>query len=220
VTAVVVAEAPAPGCLPGLSDLLDAEGRIRLQRALIRRAARWAAAAARGRAILVLAGEAGSARLAGGPRDGGAGDPFGLAGDPDGALWTAVVSGPSENLSALVQNAVQASGPLVVAGAAWPRLGPWHASGAWADLDAGIGAVFGPALDGGAYLVALAAPERELLGLPARPAGLMRSVEAARAHGHEVGLLRHERGLVTGDDAAAFLADPLLDPELRAALGG
>jgi hypothetical protein len=36
--------------------------------------------------------------------------------------------------------------------------------------------------------------------------------------GAEVGLLRHERLLLTPDDAAAFLADPLLDRAVRAAL--
>jgi hypothetical protein len=54
---------------------------------------------------------------------------------------------------------------------------------------------------------------------PARPAS-PRALELARGLGHEVGLLRHERALATPDDAAAFLADPLLAPELRAALAG
>ncbi len=43
-------------------------------------------------------------------------------------------------------------------------------------------------------------------------------LEQARALGASVGLLRHERVLATPDDAAALAADPLVDPELRAAL--
>jgi hypothetical protein len=36
--------------------------------------------------------------------------------------------------------------------------------------------------------------------------------------GAEVGMLRHERLLVTPADAAALLADPMAPPDLRAAL--
>ena len=43
-------------------------------------------------------------------------------------------------------------------------------------------------------------------------------LERARALDASVGLLRHERALTTPDDAAALAADPLVDPELRAAL--
>jgi len=108
----------------------------------------------------------------------------------------------------------------VVAGAAWPRLGRGHAAAAYSDLRAGARAVFGPALDGGAYLVAVPDRATDLLSLPEGPAGLPRALETARTRGDEVGLLRHERELATPADAAAFLADPLLAPELRAALAG
>ena len=40
----------------------------------------------------------------------------------------------------------------------------------------------------------------------------------ARELGAEVGMLRHERLLVTPGDAAALLADPLAPADLRAAL--
>ena len=73
-------------------------------------------------------------------------------------------------------------------------------------------------LDGGAYLVALAAPEPELLALPPAPAGLARALEDVRDRGQEIGLLRHERRLATPDDAAAYLADPLLGADVREAL--
>jgi glycosyltransferase A (GT-A) superfamily protein (DUF2064 family) len=194
VTAIVVAAAPVPGCLPGLAPLLDAHARARLQARLIERAAAWAAAAARGRAVLVLEGASGE-RL-------------------DATLP------PGVEVVDAASRGDAVDGPLLLAGAAWPRLGPEHAAAAWSDLEAGAGAVFGPALDGGAYLVALARPDADLLTLPRGPAGLPRAIEAAQAHGHEVGLLRHERGLAGPDDAAAFLADPLLADDLRALLRG
>jgi glycosyltransferase A (GT-A) superfamily protein (DUF2064 family) len=192
VTVRIVAEAPAAACLPGLAPLLAPDARARLQRLLIARAARWAVAAARGPVELALAGAA------------------------DAALATALPRGV--RIVAGAGDPVAGSGPVLVAGAAWPRLGPEHAAAAWADLDAGAGAGFGPALDGGAYLVGLAEPDPELAILPQGPAGLPRAIEAARARGREVGLLRHERALADPDDAAAFLADPLLESSLRDAL--
>lgn len=191
-TAIVVADAPGPECLPGLAPLLGPDARARLQTALIARAASWAAAAARGRAVLVLAGESTDA----------------LAAEPPPGVEVLHGVAPSR----------LATGPVLLAGAAWPRLGPEHAAAAWSDLDAGAVAAFGPALDGGAYLIALARPAPEQLALPVGPAGLPRAIEAARVHGDEIGLLRHERALVAPDDAVAFLADPLLDADLRALL--
>jgi hypothetical protein len=44
------------------------------------------------------------------------------------------------------------------------------------------------------------------------------ALEAARTRGEEIGLLRHERALAGVEDAEAFLADPRLAPEVRAAL--
>ena len=206
VTAVVVAEAPAPGCLPGLAPLLSELARVELQRLLVARAAAWAAAAAPGRAVLALAGE---------PPDGAAALPGGVE-----IVARPVAAAAGAAGAPLVREAARrfGDGGVLVAGAAWPRLGPEHAAAALADLAAGAGSVFGPALDGGAYLVGLAEPVPELLGLPAGPAGLPRALEVARGLGHEVGLLRHERALATRHDAAAFLADPLLARELRAAL--
>jgi uncharacterized protein len=202
VNAIVVAESPVPGCLPELAPLLGAGARVRLQALLIERTLRWATAAGSGRAVLAVAG----------------GVPAQLARAVPAEVT--VVAGAAS--AALLRDAAAAAGdgPLLLAGAAWPRVGRAHAAAARSDLEAGAGAVFGPALDGGAYLVGIADAVGDLLALPAGPAGLPRALETARAHGYEIGLLRHERALVTPDDAAAFLADPLLDPELRAALGG
>jgi hypothetical protein len=207
VTAIVVAEAPAPGCLAGLAPQLAETPRVEVQLALLRRAVAWALATAPGRAVVALTGE----------------PPAGLSDRlPDGVAIVAgePASAAAPDAAALVRAAAErfGEGPVLVAGAAWPRLGPQHAAAALADLSAGAASAFGPALDGGAYLVALAQPVPELLLLPAGPAGLPRALELARGLDHEVGLLRHERALATTDDAAAFLADPLLAPELRVAL--
>jgi glycosyltransferase A (GT-A) superfamily protein (DUF2064 family) len=190
VTAIVIAAAPVPGCLPGLAPLLDEDARARLQARLIERAAAWAAGAARGPAVVAL--------------EGATGNRVSLPAGVD------VV-----DTSALAD---VADGPVLLAGATWPRLGREHAAAAWEDLDAEAAGVFGPSLDGGAYLVGLRRPVPELLALPRGPAGLPGALEAARTHGGELGLLRYERQLAGRDDAAAFLADPLLAPDLRALL--
>jgi glycosyltransferase A (GT-A) superfamily protein (DUF2064 family) len=110
-------------------------------------------------------------------------------------------------------------GPLLVAGAGCPRLGPAHAAAALADLDAGCDVVFGATLTGGWYLAGLRAPRPELLAVAdLRGGGIGAVLGRARELGAEVGLLRHERVLATPGDAAALAADPLVDAELRAAL--
>jgi glycosyltransferase A (GT-A) superfamily protein (DUF2064 family) len=182
--AVVVAEPPGPDCLAGLAPLLGPEARRGLQAVLVERAARWAAAATPGRAVVLV--------------DADVDLPAGVARVADLA-------------------AVAPGGPLLLARAACPRLGPEHAAGAREDLAAGSGTVLGPALDGGAYLAAFARPG-PAPALPAGPDGLARALDAARARAEEVGLLRHERGLATPEDAAAFLADPRLPADVRAAL--
>ncbi len=53
-----------------------------------------------------------------------------------------------------------------------------------------------------------------------REGGIGLVLKRAGELGAEVGMLRHERLLVTPADAAALLADPLLPDELRAALSG
>jgi hypothetical protein len=230
-TVVVLADAPDGECLPGLADLLAGDARARLQRLLVRRAAAWAAAAAPGRVVLAVAGggseglgielPTGIAVVASRGSSAGPGSATLVEAARAAAGSSGPVAGPG---SATPVEAARAGaggpGPLVLAGAAWPRVGAGHAAGALEDLAAGAAMVFGPALDGGAYLVALAPPLPARIELPAGPAGLPRALEAARGSGREIGLLRHERALAGPDDAAAFLADPLLAPELRAALRG
>jgi uncharacterized protein len=191
--AVVIADAPGDAAvLAGLAPLLAADRRAALQALLIRRAAAWAAAAAPGAAFVAVDGDV-------------------------SALLPPGVTAFAGDLPAAVARIGR--GPLLVARADCPRLGPEHAAAALADLAAGCGVVFGATLDGGWYLAGLREPRPELLTVAQDSSGGIGPV-LRRAHelGAEVGMLRHERVLATPDDAAALLADPLLDLELRAAL--
>ncbi|MEA2467866.1 MAG: uncharacterized protein QOJ57_1992, partial [Thermoleophilaceae bacterium] len=114
------------------------------------------------------------------------------------------------------------SGPLIVVGVD-TRLTPAHASEALARLDEGSDVVFGPALDGGYYLVALARQAPGLFAIdPSEwggPGVLEHSVTAAAAAGLEVATLGPERDLDRPADAEALHeADPELGGLLRAGL--
>lgn len=114
-------------------------------------------------------------------------------------------------------------GPLLLAAADTPRLGPEHAAMALSDLDDGADAAVGPSMAGGWYLAALAAPHRALLDLLVEnPAGVdMMGRVFALAHeaGLEVGMLRMERTLRTSRDVRAVRVDPRTPEFLRRALG-
>lgn len=116
----------------------------------------------------------------------------------------------------------EAGSPLLLVGVGVVRLGPDHAADALSDLAAGSDVSFGPANDGGYYLLALARPLPELFEIPAEawggPLVLPRTLEIASKLGLEGGLLRMERELARPEDAAALLADPLTPPEVRALL--
>jgi glycosyltransferase A (GT-A) superfamily protein (DUF2064 family) len=106
--------------------------------------------------------------------------------------------------------------PLLIAFADMPRFGRWHAEAPLQDLAEGADAAVGPTLDGGVYLLALAAAQPALVEA-ARDGGQAVMAAAGEA-GLELGLLRPERAVRTADDWRALLADPLLPAEVRAAL--
>ncbi len=132
-------------------------------------------------------------------------------------------AGPRGRLANAAVRALRGGdGPLLIA---WPDLPSWrpeHAAAALGDLRDGCQLSVGPVFDGGFYLIALARPLSALLGLPARTWRSPDAMSIALAAGHDAGLegglLRAERGLHSLEDLRAALADPLLDPELRALL--
>lgn len=201
---LVIASAPRAGAVKrALEPLLGPAGCAALQAVLIRRAAAWAVQVAPGTAFFAVAGGANAdevrALLPRGVR----------AFAADGAT-------EDERLADAVARIGR--GPLLVAGSDCPRLGPAHAAAALGDLAAGCDAVFGATLEGGWYLAGLREPRAELLSAAAPTSGFGAVLQRAAELGAEVGLLRHERLLLTPADAAAFLADPILPRDVRAAL--
>jgi hypothetical protein len=215
--ALVMARAPDdPAALPELAPLLGARRAAGLHALLIRRAAAWAAAAAPGAAFVAVM-----------PRDAAVGVPGGRnaaapnAESAGAAVATLLPAGVEVLVARDVEDAVAqvGRGPLLIAGTGCPRLGPDHAAAALDDLRAGCDVVFGATLDGGWYLAGLRDPRPGLLAVAALREGCLGAVLAhARELGAEVGMLRHERVLATPGDAAAVVADPLVDDALRAAL--
>jgi uncharacterized protein len=111
-------------------------------------------------------------------------------------------------------------GPLIVVGTD-TRLTREHADAALKQLDAGAEVVFGPSLDGGYYLLALARPLPALFVIDPREWGGERVLElclrAAWVGRHRTALIQRERDLDTPADAAAMEDDLELGPLLRRA---
>ncbi|MGI8660342.1 MAG: TIGR04282 family arsenosugar biosynthesis glycosyltransferase [Thermoleophilaceae bacterium] len=208
---LVMAKAPRPGAVKTrLAPLLGDDGCAALQATLIGVATRWAAAVA----------APGGAYLAYGP-DGAAEDelrphvPDGVRLFPDGrgdlgdrlAAATARVLGERRD-------------PLLVVGTDMATLTLAHARDAEVVLRGGADAVFGPALDGGYWMVGLARPAPELfeLGTWGGPDVLERSLELAAAAGLRAELLGFERDLDDVTDARALLEHPSLPAQVAEAL--
>jgi rSAM/selenodomain-associated transferase 1 len=115
-------------------------------------------------------------------------------------------------------------GPLLVIGTDVPLLGRSHLRDALDLLSAGRDLVFGPACDGGYYLVGLARSLPLVFGIRAElwggPLVLEASLGCARAAGLRVGVSAPLRDLDTPDDAQALLNEPGLRPEVREILAG
>lgn len=213
ISVLVMAKAPRPGAVKTrLAPLLGAEGCAALQAALIGVVARWALAVA----------PPGGAYLAYGP-DGATEEelrahvPDGVRLFPDGRgdLGDRLVGATARVLD-------ERRDPLLVVGTDMATLTPAHAGEAEVVLRCGADAVFGPALDGGYWMVGLARPAPELFDLgPAwgGPDVLERSLEQARIGGLRAELLKTERDLDDAADARALLAHPGLPPEIAATLG-
>jgi len=198
--ALVLARAPGdPLALAALG--LGVEQAAALQALLIRRAVAWALAVAPAASHVAVPG-----------------DPAAVAALLPAGVAVLAGEEPAEAVERVGR------GPLLIARAGCPRLGGEHAAAALDDLRAGCAVAFGATLDGGWYLAALREPRPELLAVVPeridRIEGIAGVARRARALGVEVGMLRHERMLATPADAAALLADPLLAPDVRAAIAG
>jgi glycosyltransferase A (GT-A) superfamily protein (DUF2064 family) len=204
-----MARAPRPGtCKLRLEPLLGPAGCVRLHTHLLRQALAWAA-------------EAGAPFVAADPPEAVA--ELAPLAPPGAELIAPAGPGPGDRLAAAAAHVVaRRPGPLLVVGADGPALGARHAAAALGDLAAGCDVAIGPTLDGGCYLVALAAPSPELLALAAAlweshdVTGL--ALATARQLGLELGLLRPERRLETPEDARAAVRDPLFPADLTALL--
>lgn len=209
--ALVMAKAPRAGEVKTrLEPLLGHEGCARLQAALIRHAAEWALALAPAASFLSYAPDDAESEV----RE--------LV-PPEVELFAQEGGDLGERLIAATAHVLALrSGPLLTIGTDAPTLGPAHAGTALERIAAGADACFGPAADGGYYLVALARPLPELFALdPAAwggPEVLERSLAAARAAGIGTALLARERDLDTPADAAALLDHPAVPKDVAALL--
>ena len=206
--AIVIAKAPRAGlCKTRLEPLLGPDGCARLQAVLVRRAAAWAA-------------QVGDAFVAFTPDD--ARDEM-AALAPGATLLPQVEGDLGDRLAAATGEVLERhGGPVVLVGVDTPQLRAEHAEAALDDLRDGIDVTFGPAADGGYYLVGLNEPRPELFALPTERWGgeevLALSLAAAHQAGLSLGMLRAERDLDDEHDVRAFLADPFTPPDVREVL--
>lgn len=181
-----------------LEPLLGAAGCARLQAALVRHTATVVERAAPGAVFLACAGPRALLRpLVGtGTR---------LLDQPEGDLGTRMAA-------AVAQVRAARPGPVLVIGTDCPVLGPAHLRAAADALAAGYDAVFGPAHDGGYYLVGLGGPAEPVFAIPptmwSGPGVLAASLDACRTAGLRTALIGVEHDLDTPADAAVHAADP------------
>jgi uncharacterized protein len=185
-----------------LEPVLGADGCVALQSALIAQAAAWARNVAPGNVL-----------FAHDPPDAGP-ELRELLGD-HATVFPQNGDGIAGRLAdAVARVFARGPGPLLIVWPDLPQLRREHAVAALEDLNTGCDVVFGPAIDGGFYLIGLARPLPKLFELSEqawRNADAMTlAVTAARDAGMEIGILRAERALHRPADVRAALADPLL----------
>jgi uncharacterized protein len=209
--ALVMAKAPRAGEVKTrLEPLLGPDGCARLQRLLLARAARWAAEVAPGASFVAFTPD----------------DALAEVGDlvPAGTdLFVQEGADLGERLAAATDRVLAMhDGPLITVGTDLATLEPRHAAAALDDLADRIDVTFGPAFDGGYYLIGLRESHPEVFALPSEawggPRVLRLSLEAAAKAGLSLGMLRGERDLDTPADARAALADPRFPDDIAVAL--
>lgn len=195
-----MARAPRPGAVKTrLQPLLGAQGCARLQAGLIERTLRLAEQVAPERCWLALD------------------QPY------DAPATARVLRQRGGDLGARMRNAVaqvcgEQPGPVLMIGTDVPTLHARHLRAAAELLTGDVDVAFGPALDGGYYLIGLHRPCAAVFAInPALwggPEVLAASLAAANAAGLRTGLLEPLRDLDTPEDARALLADGTLPEEL------
>jgi rSAM/selenodomain-associated transferase 2/rSAM/selenodomain-associated transferase 1 len=215
---LVMAKAPEAGRVKTrLAPLLGDEGCARLQAVLLERAVALArSVVASGSTFLAM------------DQHGAGGGTVGVA-----APWLPpqVHTFPQagEHLGEKLANAVEAvlrtgHRPVVVIGTDVPLLAPSHLQEAFSLLSSGTDVVFGPAYDGGYYLIGVAKAAPEIFGIPPElwgsPSVLEASLRRAEESGLATGLLAPLPDLDRPGDATAHLADPGLPEEVREVLTG
>lgn len=197
---LIMARAPRAGTVKTrLQPLLGPQGCARLQAGLIDRTLRLAEQAAPGRCWLAVD-------------------------EPSDVPGTArVLRQRGGDLGARMHDAVaqvcrERPGPVLVVGTDVPTLDAGHLRAAARMLAGDVDLAFGPALDGGYYLIGLRRPCAAVFAIdPALWGGpdvLAASLAAAGAVGLRAGLLEPLRDLDTPEDAQALLADAALPEEL------
>ncbi|MDT0263842.1 TIGR04282 family arsenosugar biosynthesis glycosyltransferase [Jatrophihabitans lederbergiae] len=206
---VVMTRAPRPGqTKTRLQPLLGVAGCARLQHALITHTAAASAAST-------------SMHFAVDPPDA-----LAEVADIAGA-GTSVFAQEGEHLGARMRAAVAHTAqirpdPVVLIGTDVPHLTAGHILDAARLLEHGHDVVFGPALDGGCYLVALTRPTPEVFGIApglwGGPRVLAASVAAARGAGLRVAFLAPLRDLDTPEDARTLADDDTVPTAIRSIL--
>lgn len=201
---LIMARAPRPGQVKTrLQPLLGPQRCAQLQAALTARTVRLAQQVAPHATYLAL-------------------DPV-ACGAPPRVAGAAVLGQRGCDLGARMRAAVEDvlvahQGPVAVIGTDAPTLTAAHLRAAGAALTAGHDAVFGPALDGGYYLLALPRSVPELFAIDPTlwggPQVLSASLRAAETAGLRVGMLAPLRDLDTPADARAFLDEGELPAEI------
>jgi uncharacterized protein len=200
---VVMARAPRPGEVRrALEPVLGRDGCVALQSELIAQASGWAQLVAPT-----------AVHIAHDPPDAGK-EIRALVGD-DVTLFPQNGEGIAGRLAdAAARVFTRSKDPLLIVWPDLPHFRREHATAAIDDLSAGCDVVFGPAIDGGFYLIGFSRPLPQLFALPEQawrsPDVMTVGIAAARDAGLEIGILRAERALHRPADVRAALADPLL----------
>lgn len=200
-----MAKAPRPGAVKTrLEPMLGRAGCAALQEELIGVVSEWAARVAPGRAYVACGPDADApGEVAEHVAEG-----VELFADGPGDLGDRLASASARVLEAHPE-------PLLIVGTDMPLLRAADADAAWSALRSGADVVFGPALDGGYWLVGLVRPLPSLFELRESwggPEVLERSLAIAGELNLRTELLDARSDLDEPADADALLADPDLPP--------